>query len=135
MTNREKRKAREHACLMMYQYDLSGFSPEEIVCSYWEDRDASPEVRYMAEHLFKKTVENLNSVDKEISRYLKKGWVVSRLLPMDKSILRIATYEILNERFSPPQAVINDAVNIAKLYGEDEKSPKFVNAVLDRIMS
>ncbi|RUM45827.1 MAG: transcription antitermination factor NusB [Desulfurobacterium sp.] len=135
MTNREKKEAREHACLMMYQYDVGNFSPDEVVSNYWEERSASPQVKQMAELLFKRTLENLKKVDMEISRYLKKGWVVSRLLPMDRSILRVATYEILNENFSPPEAVINDAVDIAKVYGEDVKSPKFVNAILDRVKS
>jgi N utilization substance protein B len=135
MTNRDKKEAREHACLMMYQYDIGGFSPDEVISTYWEEKSVSPEVKQMAELLFKRTVENLKNVDMEISRHLKKGWFVSRLLPMDRSILRVATYEILNESISPPPAVINDAVEIAKAYGEDEKSPKFINAILDRIKS
>ena len=133
MTNREKREARKHACLMLYQYDIGSFSPEEVVTNYWEEEKASPQVKEMAETLFKRTVENLKNVDMEIARFLRKGWVVSRLLPMDRSILRVATYEILNENFSPPEAVINDAVEIAKVYGEDEKSPKFINAILHRV--
>ena len=52
---------------------------------------------------------------------------------MDRSILREATNEILYEEISPAEAVINDAVEIAKVYGEDAKSPKFINAVLDKI--
>ncbi|ADY73519.1 NusB antitermination factor [Desulfurobacterium thermolithotrophum DSM 11699] len=133
MTNRDKKKAREHAYLMMYQYDLGGLSPEEIAFNYWEDNKESEEIKQMATYLFKKTVENLKNIDIEISRHLKKGWLISRLMPMDRSILRVATYEISNESFSPIEAVINDAVDAAKFYGEDEKSPKFINAILDKV--
>ena len=52
---------------------------------------------------------------------------------MDRSILRVATYELLKENISPPEAVINDAVELAKVYGEDEKSYKFINAILDKV--
>ena len=133
MTNRDKKRAREHAFLMMYQYDIGGLPPGEIALNYWEDNKESEEIRQMATYLFKKTVENLKNVDMEISKYLKKGWLISRLMPMDRSILRVATYEILKEKFSPVEAVINDAVDLAKVYGEDEKSPKFINAILDKV--
>jgi N utilization substance protein B len=133
MTNRNKKRAREHAYLMMYQYDVGGLPPEEIVLNYWEDNKEGKDIKQMATYLFQKTIENLKNVDTEISRYLKKGWLVPRLMPMDRSILRVATYEILEENLSPVEAVINDAVDLAKVYGEDEKSPKFINAILDKV--
>ncbi len=134
MTNKEKRRARHHAYLMAYQWDLGSLEPKEVILNYWEEvEEPSQEVKEVAERLFKRTVENRESVDGLISKYLKRGWTVSRLLPVDRSILRVATYELLNEELSPPEAVINDAVEFAKLYGEDPKSPAFINALLDRI--
>ncbi|MEO2069570.1 MAG: transcription antitermination factor NusB [Desulfurobacteriaceae bacterium] len=133
MTNKDKMKAREHAFLMMYQYDLGKLSPEEVILNYWEDNKEKEEVKQMANRLFEKAVKNQKSIDMEISKYLKKGWFISRLLPMDRSILRVATYEILNENYSPVEAVINDAIELAKVFGEDPKSSKFINAILDKI--
>ncbi len=133
MTNRDKKAARHHAYLMLYQWDIGEMSPEEVVQTYWEDKREKPEVRELADKLFIQTIESLKQVDAEISKFLKKGWIVSRLLPMDRSILRVSTYEILNRFLSPPEAVINDAVDFAKVYGEDERSPAFINALLDRI--
>ncbi len=134
MTNKEKRRARHHAYLMAYQWDLGSLEPKEVILNYWEEvEEPSQEVKEVAERLFKRTVENRESVDGLISKYLKRGWTVSRLLPVDRSILRVSTYELLNEELSPPEAVINDAVEFAKLYGEDPKSPAFINALLDRI--
>jgi len=135
MTNKDKRKAREHAFLMMYQYDLGKLFPEEIIFNYWEDNREKEEVKEMANRLFRRTVETLKLADMEISKHLKKGWFISRLLPMDRAILRVAVYEILNENFSPCEAVINDAIDVAKVFGEDPKSPKFINAILDKIAS
>ncbi len=138
LTNQEKKRAREHACLMAYQVDVSGFSPEEIIETYWEELEEErgrekEEVKRLAEELLKETYKNIIEIDMEIEKRLKEGWIIDRLLPMDRSILRIAAYEILKGSVSPPEAVINDAVELAKVYGEEESSYKFINAVLDRL--
>ncbi|ADU96876.1 NusB antitermination factor [Thermovibrio ammonificans HB-1] len=134
LTNREKKKAREHACLIMYQVDVGNLPLKEVTENYWSDfGKEKEEIKELSEYLVKKTIEHLEEVDRAIGKHLKKGWVIERLLPMDRSILRVASYEILNEEISPPEAVINDAVEIAKSYGEDEKSPKFINAILDKV--
>ncbi|RUM89559.1 MAG: transcription antitermination factor NusB [Thermovibrio sp.] len=138
LSNRDKKKAREYAYLIMYQVDVSGFSPDEIAETFWEELEeergrVKEEVKKLSEKLVKGTVKSLFEVDSEISKHLKKGWVIDRLLPMDRSILRVATYELLKENISPPEAVINDAVELAKVYGEDEKSYKFINAILDKV--
>ena len=139
LSNKEKKKAREHACLILYQYDLGQLPLEEIEENYWNDfakefgEAEKREIKELAHYLVKKTLERKEEVDEAISKHLKRGWVIERLLPMDRSILREATNEILYEEISPAEAVINDAVEIAKVYGEDAKSPKFINAVLDKI--
>jgi len=134
MTNRDKKRARFHAYLMAYQHDISSLSPEEIVQSYWSTAEEENEqVKKLAEELFLGSVSFRERSDEAISKYLKRGWTISRLLPVDRSILRVATYEILNKDISPPEAVINDAVDFAKEYGEDEKSPAFINALLDKV--
>ncbi|WP_457680899.1 transcription antitermination factor NusB [Thermovibrio sp.] len=134
MTNKDKRRARQHAYTMLYQWDLSSLEPSEIPSLYWEEvEEPSSEVKALAKELFLKTVENLKEVDSVIEKHLKRGWKISRLLPMDRSILRVAACEILKGSVSPSEAVINDAVELAKAYGEDPKSPSFINAILDKI--
>jgi N utilization substance protein B len=134
MRNRDKTEAMKHSILMMYQLDVSGTLPSEVLSTYWESYDEeNEEVRKLAEEIFKSTCLHLKDIDSAISRYLKKGWPISRLLPMDRSILRVATERILYDKQTPCGAVINDAVNIAKLFGEGERSPQLINAVLDRI--
>ena len=138
LSNPEKKRAREHAYLIAYQTDVSGFSPQEVAETYWEELEEErgeekKEVKELAEKLVYGTFRNLLEVDSEISKHLKKGWVIDRLLPMDRSILRVATYELLKEEISPAEAVINDAVELAKEYGEDEKSYRFINAILDKV--
>jgi N utilization substance protein B len=134
MTNREKRRARNHAYLLLYQWELSNLPPKEVAKGYWEEvEEESAQVRELAERLFFNTLSDLEQVDDLIEKHLKKGWTVSRLLPVDRAVLRVSTYEILRGSVSPPEAVINDAVEFAKLYGEDPKSPSFINALLDKV--
>ncbi|OMH40925.1 transcription antitermination factor NusB [Desulfurobacterium indicum] len=134
LSNKDKRRAREHAILMLYQYDVGHFEPEEVKSFYREETEGeSSEVLSLAESLFDAVVSNKEEVDTVISKFIKKGWSLDRLLPVDRAILRLATTEILKGSFSPVPAIINDAIEIAKEYGEDEKSPKFINAILDRI--
>ncbi|WP_457569525.1 transcription antitermination factor NusB [Desulfurobacterium sp.] len=134
LSNKDKRRAREHAVLMLYQYDVGHFEPEEVKSFYREETEGeSPDVLSLAENLFDAVLSNKEEVDAVISKFIKKGWSLDRLLPVDRAILRLATTEILKGSLSPVPAIINDAVEIAKEYGEDEKSPKFVNAILDRI--
>ena len=135
MTNKEKTEAMKHSILMMYQFDVSGLLPSEILSTYWESYDEDDEeVRKMAEDTFKSACLHLKDIDSAISSYLKNGWPISRLLPMDRSILRIATEKITYDKTTPHAAVINDAVRMAKLFGEGERSPQLINAILDRIV-
>lgn len=60
-----------------------------------------------------------------------KNWKISRMSVVTRSILRLAIYELLNTK-TPPKVVINEAVNIAKKYGDDNE-PKFINGILNRI--
>ena len=137
LSNADKKRAREHACLITYQSDVSGLNTDEVAKTYWDEVEENgrekSEVKELAENLAKGTYKHLNEIDSEISKHLKKGWVIKRLLPMDRAILRVATYEILKREISPPEAVINDAVELARKYGEDEKSYKFINAILDKV--
>lgn len=59
-------------------------------------------------------------------------WSVARMPPVDRNILRLGLYELLEERDTPPQVVLNEAVELARLFG-DAESPKFVNGLLDTL--
>ena len=133
MTGREKRRARRHACLMMFQYEMTGSSPQEVARRYWSDVKETPSVMEMANALFEGAVKSLDRTTDILSKCLRRGWKPSRLFSLDRSILKVAIYELTEKSFSPAPAVINDAVEIAKEYGGDERSPALVNAILDRV--
>ncbi len=81
--------------------------------------------------LAKGVLENLSYIDSVIEKYAL-GWRLDRLFSVDRNILRMGIYELLFMDDIPPAVTINEAVEIAKKYGT-EKSPSFVNGILDRV--
>jgi N utilization substance protein B len=70
-------------------------------------------------------------LDSLIARY-SEHWRLERMVAVDRSLLRLSTYELLYQPEIPPKVVLNEAVELAKRYGTEE-SGAFVNAILDRI--
>ena len=83
--------------------------------------------------LFNGILTRQQELDVLIKKFLK-GWRLERLNRVDHSILQIATYELMfmHEQI-PPKSAINEAVELAKEFGSTEKTPGFVNAILDKI--
>jgi len=133
LSNKDKRKIRYNVINLLYDYQIGNLNIEEIFEKFWEGKEESSIIKEYTKKLYKNVLENLEEIDMIISKYLKKGWTLERLYDIDKAILRVATYEILKGNLSPAEAVINDAINFAKKYSND-KSPKFINAILDTIL-
>ncbi|MEA3363716.1 MAG: transcription antitermination factor NusB [Thermodesulfobacteriota bacterium] len=87
--------------------------------------------RLFAESLVNGVVEFRAVIDKNISE-TAKNWSLERMTPVDLSILRIATYELLYRPEIPAPVAIDEAIEIAKRYGTKE-SPSFINGLLDKI--
>ncbi|BAS48851.1 transcription antitermination factor NusB [Aggregatibacter actinomycetemcomitans NUM4039] len=80
--------------------------------------------------LFRQTVENVEAVDATMQYYLDR--TLEELDPIEKAILRLAVYELQFEANVPYKVVINEAIEVAKVFGADE-SHKYINGVLDKI--
>ena len=76
-------------------------------------------------------LKNLSDLDSLIKKYVK-NWEIDRMAVIDRNILRMAVYEMLYQDDIPPNVSINEAIELAKKYG-DIDSGKFVNGVLDKI--
>ena len=76
-------------------------------------------------------IDELNDIDADINE-AAEGWDVSRMSKIDLSIMRLAYYEMCFDETVPLQVAINEAVEIAKLYGGDN-SPSFINGVLGKL--
>lgn len=76
-------------------------------------------------------LEHKQEIDERISS-LTRGWSLPRLASVDRSLLRLATYELMYQPRIPSTAVVSEAVELAGIYSTEE-APRFVNGVLARI--
>ncbi len=127
-----RRKGREIALQVLYQMDITGFDPETALKAYKEHLNLEDERAFsFGEELVKGVYNNREFIDSLIRKYTP-SWPFERLNLTDKNILRLAIYEFFFRPDIPPVVSINEAIELAKIYGTDE-SPSFVNGVLDSI--
>lgn len=90
------------------------------------------ETRAFVQQLATQVMAHCTDLDKEIQRYAP-AWPVKQLPAVDRNILRVAMYEIIVAKDTPPKVAINEAVELAKYFG-GEGSQRFVNGVLGAVM-
>lgn len=129
-----RRDGREAAVQFLYANDLEGGldTSAEKFEDFWSLRDAKPFVREFATQLILGVAAHAAEIDSAIRTHLE-NYAFQRLAAVDRNILRVGAYEVRYANHIPPQAAINEAVEIAKRFGSDD-SPRFVNGVLDRIL-
>ena len=105
------------------------------MADYWKADDTKDikdaDIIKYAEVLANGVSRNISEIDEKISEYAT-NWQLKRMAVIDRNILRIGTYELLFAPDIPPKATINEAVELAKKYGDLESS-KFVNGILDKL--
>lgn len=124
-----RRRARELALQLLYQFELTDAAPEEMQSEFEEWRNASENVREFADTLLRGTLARLGEIDEELG-HQTTHWRLERLAAVDRNILRLAMYELIYEADTPHAVVIDEAIEIAKKYGAKD-SGRFVNGVLD----
>ena len=130
---RKRTFARECALKILYRIEISKESIEDSLKDFWSKSadSADKESHDFAEALVKGTYENLAAIDDIISKYTD-NWNISRMAVIDKNVMRMCVYEMLHRDDIPPNVSINEAIELAKKYG-DVDSGKFVNGILDKI--
>jgi N utilization substance protein B len=127
----KRRKAREAALQVMYACEISQTPPSENLESFWKNKDASAEIKEFTDSLCKGAWRHVRELDDLISEHTE-NWSISRLATVDRCILRLAIYELLYRPDIPPPVTINEAIELARKFSTSD-SPKFVNAILDKI--
>lgn len=112
----------------LYQSELSHTDVREALTCLFNEESLTEDAKIFSENLIKGITENAAELDKKISE-ISKNWSLDRISPVDKSILRLAMYEIMYEKDTPRAVVINEAIELAKRYS-DEDSSKFINGIL-----
>jgi transcription antitermination protein NusB len=127
----KRSKARECALQMLYQWDMTREPMDRVAGLFWQVRSGTDEMKAMAERLARGAQSELERLDEAIGSALTR-WRFERVAPLDRNVMRIAAYELLREPQTPPAVVIDEAVELAKRFGEED-SPAFVNGVLDAV--
>jgi len=127
-----RRKARELALQMLFQHDMSGNAPDQILTTFEELQKSKPNTREFATRIFRGTVDNLDRIDEMITAQAD-NWRLSRMAVVDRNIIRMCIYEFLHEEDTPKLVIIDEGIEIAKKYGT-QKSSQFINGILDGIL-
>jgi transcription antitermination protein NusB len=126
-----RRKARELAVQLLYQHDLAKVDPEEGMRLFWEYFPVDIEAREFCTQLVLGTLDRLAVIDELLSE-ASENWSLNRMSVVDRNILRLATYELVDRPDIPPSVSLNEAIEIAKKYSSPDAAV-FINGVLDRV--
>ncbi|MBU0468430.1 MAG: transcription antitermination factor NusB [Candidatus Omnitrophica bacterium] len=129
---RKRTQAREFVLKILYQAEITRREIHVASDYYWGEIDSIDNyIKEFADMLIAGIAKNIESIDNKISEYAT-NWQLKRMAVIDRNVLRIGVFELLFNNDIPPKVTINEAVELAKKYGDIESS-KFVNGILDKI--
>lgn len=117
----------------LYEYDTAQHPPAEVLQRHVDERHLQPKVFEYANELVTGVCGHLAEIDAHIQSAASE-WPLNQMARIDKNILRLAIYEILFNNTVPAKAAINEAVELAKLFGSNTSS-RFINGVLGTIFN
>jgi len=129
-----RRKSREIAMKLLFEMSINKENYDEIIENFKENTDIElndVDFDYI-ERVLSGVLKNKDEIDNTIEKYLVK-WTIDRLPKMNLAILRMASYELTFEEDIPEKVSINEAIELAKKYGDDN-APAFINAVLNNLI-
>lgn len=130
---RKRRRARSLALQALYEIDSVGHAVDQVIERYIEQNEAlEGETADFFRTLVLQTLKSRNTLDQLISDHAPE-WPVDELAIIDRSILRIALWELALSENTPLKVAINEAVELAKRFGSDS-APRFVNGVLGALV-
>lgn len=122
----KRTEARQKALQALFQLDSTELSVEEAISHILEEEKTNA----FLETLVRGTTEHKEEIDAALEAKLE-NWTLSRLPKIERTVLRLSVYELLFMQDAPNRVVLNEAIELCKLFG-DEKSSKFVNGVLSK---
>jgi N utilization substance protein B len=128
---RKRSRAREVALQLLVQGDLNPSVERADLEGFVRARLGDAELEAFALTLYDGVQGHLADIDQELGQ-AARNWRVARMAVADRNVLRLGVYELLHQPGTPPGAVINEAIELARRFGSAD-SPAFVNGVLDRI--
>jgi len=114
----------------LYQWDLSGSNLSEIEVQFLEDEDFSKADKDYFHELLHQVPARLDEVEQAFTSYLDRP--LDEIDPVERAVLRMASYELMARIDVPYKIIINEAVNLTKKFGA-EQAYKYINGVLDQV--
>jgi len=128
-----RREAREHVMKALYAHEQADGDPDQIIHTLIEGPlEDDPSTCDFAVRLFHTTLDTMEEADEIIEKHAK-NWEIHRIAVIDRSLLRMATTELLKFEEIPPKVSVDEAIEIAKKYSTP-RSGTFVNGVIDAIL-
>ena len=127
-----KSNLREEIFKLVYSLEVQKEDESSQIDLYLENSELSDKEKEKIKEEVCKIIDLKEDIENQISKNLKSGWSIERISKVNISILRIAIYEMIYGKL-PYKVVINEAVELAKKYGEDT-SKNFVNGILASIV-
>jgi N utilization substance protein B len=126
---KSRTRARSLALQALYEVDMTNHPPAEILKARLEENPLADELAEFARQIIFGVLPLIETLDQIIAQYAPE-WPLEQIAAIDRNILRIACWEFASQEGSTPiKVAINEAVELAKLFGSDS-APRFVNGVL-----
>jgi len=127
-----RRKARAIALQALYEIDCTAHPAPEVLAQRLQEQPLDAKLESFVHQIVAGVLARLPEMDRLIQLYAAE-WPFDQMAIIDRNILRMAIWEFAVERHTPLKVVINEAVELAKLYGA-ESAPRFVNGVLGSLV-
>jgi len=121
-------RARALALQVLYEVDLANHPPGDIFKLRLEEAPLTDDLSEFARQIIFGILPLTHTLDQLIAKYAPE-WPLEQIVAIDRNILRMALWEFAVFRETPLKVAINEAVELAKLYGSDS-APRFINGVL-----
>ena len=121
-------RARSLALQALYEIDIANHPPADVLRERLEESPVSEELADFARQIVFGVLPLAHELDHIIARYAPE-WPLDQIAAIDRNILRVSCWEFAVRRETPVKVAINEAVELAKMYGSDS-APRFVNGVL-----
>ncbi len=125
-----KTNARKCAVQALYQWQMSGESLARIETYFLEEQHLKGAQKSYFSELFHGVPKQLNAIDAELTHFVDRP--IEKIDPVERAILRIGVYELMNRLETPYKVIINEGVNLAKDFGA-EGSHRYINGILDKV--
>ena len=125
-----KTNARRCAVQALYQWQVSGESITRIETNFLEEEYLKGAQKSYFKDVFFGVAKQLVAIDKILAEFVDRP--IEKVDPVERAILRLGTYELINQLETPYKVIINEGVNLAKYFGA-EGSHKYINGILDKV--